>query len=213
MHACVRMYMHARVCMRACTCACLRSLLHTSLVAQVGSDIVHFFMAPDPKTGEQTQIYATGTISKIPKRGGRGKRWVEYDDGEFDHGLLPEHHGRLWSFIEWDTDFEFGAPLRGAVSSYANSGSDSDSEEDTPLNARRKVGRLYSPSYLPSYLPSYFVHTAPTRIVTHLPLLSSAGCGRSRRPRLQGGGPHLLVPQPLSGGWRVGRARGPVRVG
>ena len=108
-------------------------------------------MAPDPKTGEQTQIYATGTISKIPKRGGRGKRWVLYDDGEFDHDLLPEHHGRLWSFIEFDTGFEFGAPLRGGVSSYANSDSDSDSEEDVPLNARRKVGQV-------------------TRLVTHPPV-------------------------------------------
>ena len=81
------------------------AIFTASLVVQVGTEIVHFFTDSDAETGKRESIYAIGYISKLPKRGKRGSRWVMYEDGEFPHDLLEEHHGQIWSFIESNRDY------------------------------------------------------------------------------------------------------------
>ena len=136
-----------------------------SLVVQVGTEIVHFFIDIDEETGKQKSIYAIGYISKIPTRGKyRGSRWVTYSDGEYPHDLLEEHHGRVWSFMESNRDYEYGAPEPPAPASIAGGvtedhapvssvgaqpvirdrhliASDSD-DDDVPLSERLKVRRV-----------------------------------------------------------------------
>ena len=129
-------------------------------MAQVGTEIVHFFTDSDEETGKPLSIYATGTISKVPLRGKRGKLWVMYEDGEFSHELLEKHYGRLWSFIEFNLDYEYGppespfapmeenawgeehAPVSSVGAQPVDRAEMSDNEDDLPLCQRSQVRRV-----------------------------------------------------------------------